>query len=59
MYYFPPLLHTADYARAIIKGIARNMDPEIVNQRVEARIRRQRLLEQETRPRYRVIIDEA
>lgn len=59
MYYFPPLLQTADYARAIIKGIARNMDPKIVNERVEARMRRQRLLEKETRPRYRVIIDEA
>lgn len=59
MYYVPPLLQTADYARAIIRGIARKMDPGIVDDRVEARIRRQQLLEPETRPRYRAILDEA
>lgn len=59
MYYVPALLQTADYARAIIKGIARKMDPSIVNERVEARIRRQQLLEKETRPHYRALLDEA
>ena len=59
MYYVPPLLQTADYARAIIKGIAPNMEPRIVDERVEARMRRQQLLEKEIRPRYRVLLDEA
>src|SRR5579885_3385702 len=44
MYYVPALLQTADYARAIIKGIARRMDPSIVDERVEARMRRQQIL---------------
>jgi transcriptional regulator with XRE-family HTH domain len=59
MYYVPPLLQTADYARAIIRGIAPHMEPKILDERVEARIRRQQLLEKETRPRYRALLDEA
>lgn len=59
MYYVPPLLQTSDYARAIIKSIARKIDPKILDQRVEARLRRQRLLEGETLPRYRALLDEA
>lgn len=59
MYYVPALLQTADYARAIIKGIARRMDPSTVDERVEARIRRQQLLEKETGPHYRALLDEA
>lgn len=59
MYFVPPLLQTADYARAIIGGIARGMDSRIVEERVEARIHRQQLLERETRLRYRAILDEA
>jgi len=59
MYYMPALLQTADYARAIIKTIARKIDPKIHEQRVEARLRRQQLLEKATPPRYRVLLDEA
>jgi transcriptional regulator with XRE-family HTH domain len=59
MYFMPPLLQTEDYARAIIKGIARKIDPRILEQRVEARIRRQQLLTSEHPPRYRVLLDEA
>ena len=59
MYYMPALLQTEDYARAIIKGIAPKMDPRIHEQRVEARLRRQQLLEQDNPPRYRVLLDEA
>jgi transcriptional regulator with XRE-family HTH domain len=59
MYYMPALLQTADYARAIIKTIARKIDPKILEQRVEARLRRQQLLEKATPPRYRVLLDEA
>lgn len=59
MYYFPALLQTEDYARAIIKAIAPKMDPKVHEQRVEARLRRQQLLEQNNPPRYRVLLDEA
>jgi transcriptional regulator with XRE-family HTH domain len=59
MYFVAPLLQTGDYARAIIKGIARKIDPALLDQRVEARLRRQLLLEREPPLRYRVLLDEA
>ncbi len=59
MYYMPALLQTEDYARIIIKAIAPKMDPAIHQQRVEARMRRQQLLDAANPPRYRVLLDEA
>jgi len=59
MYYMPALLQTSDYARAIIRAIAPKMEPQVLEQRVEARLRRQQLLEGSNRPRYRVLLDEA
>lgn len=59
MYFVPALLQTEDYARAIIKGIAPKIDPDVLNQRVEARMRRQGLLWQSKPPRYRALLDEA
>jgi transcriptional regulator with XRE-family HTH domain len=59
MYYMPALLQTTDYARAIIRAIAPKMDEDILQQRVEARMRRQQLLERKDKPRYRVLMDEA
>jgi transcriptional regulator with XRE-family HTH domain len=59
MYHVPALLQSGDYARAIIKGIERKIEPGVLDQRVEARLRRQQLLEQDTPPRYRVLLDEA
>ena len=59
MYFVPALLQTQDYARAIIKGIAPKIDPGILEQRVEARLRRQDLLKQENPPRYRAVLDES
>lgn len=59
MYYIPALLQTPDYARAIISAIAPKIDPQILEQRVEARMRRQQLLDGPSRPRYRVLLDEA
>jgi transcriptional regulator with XRE-family HTH domain len=58
-YYVPALLQTEDYTRAIISTIAPKMDPDIYEQRVEARMRRQRVLERDKPPRYRVLLDEA
>lgn len=59
MYYVPPLLQTEDYARAVIRGISRRMDPRVVNERVEARMLRQRRFDGVGRPRYRALADEA
>ena len=59
MYYVAALLQTEEYARTMIKSIAPRMDPQIVEQRTEVRLRRQQLLEQDNPPRYRVLLDEA
>jgi transcriptional regulator with XRE-family HTH domain len=59
MYYVPGLLQTDEYARVTIRAIERKMDPAVLDQRVEARMRRQELLEHPTPPRYRVVLDEA
>ena len=44
MYYIPALLQTEEYTRAIIRAIAPKMDPDIYQQRVEVRMRRQLLV---------------
>lgn len=59
MYYVPALLQTEAYAREIIRTIAPKMDPEVHEERVEARLRRQELLEQDSRPGYHALLDEA
>lgn len=58
-FYLPALLQTEDYAREVIKKVAPKMDPDIYRQRVEARMRRQEVLERDNRPRYRVLLDES
>lgn len=58
-YYVPALLQIEDYTRVIIETIAPRMDPKILQQRVEVRMRRQERLEDADRPRYRVFLDEA
>jgi hypothetical protein len=59
MYYLPGLLQTAEYASAIIRGIVPKIDPHMLQQRVEVRIRRQELLKRANRPSYFVLLDEA
>ena len=59
MYFVPALLQTEDYARAIIKRIAPKIEEDILDQRVEARMIRQKLLYQPKPPKYRAMIDEA
>ena len=58
-FYVPALLQTEEYAREIIKKIAPKMYPDIFQQRIEVRMRRQEVLERENRPRYRVLLDES
>ena len=59
MHYVPGLLQTEQYARALIKAVAPGLEPEVFEQRVEVRLRRQQLLEQDNRPRYLALLDEA
>jgi transcriptional regulator with XRE-family HTH domain len=58
-YCLPALLQTEEYTRAVIRVIAPKMDQGIYEQRVEVRMRRQQVLDQDKRPRYRVLLDEA
>lgn len=58
-FYVPALLQTADYARAIIKGIAPRMSQDVLKDRVEVRLLRQDILNRDSPPRYRVYIDES
>lgn len=57
--YLHGLVQTEDYARAIIKAIAPKIAPTILQERVDARLRRQELLEQGSPPNYRLLLDEA
>lgn len=59
MYFVPGLLQTEDYARAMIKGVLPGIDSNILEERVEVRLRRQQRLDDENPPRYRAVIDEA
>jgi len=59
MNYIPGLLQTEEYAYGIIKTITPKMDPQILQQRVEARLRRQQVLEKDNPPRYQVLLDES
>jgi transcriptional regulator with XRE-family HTH domain len=58
-FYVPALLQTADYAQAIIKGIAPRISLEVLKDRVDVRLRRQDILNHDQPPRYRVFIDES
>ncbi|MEP7022707.1 MAG: helix-turn-helix transcriptional regulator [Actinomycetota bacterium] len=53
------LLQTEAYARAIIRATHPLMDDQTLKERVEARLRRQDLLEGTDRPRVRVLLDES
>ena len=58
MFYMPGLLQTREYAQGIISIVAPKMDPHVVQQRVDARLRRQQLLSRGSGPRYNVLLDE-
>jgi transcriptional regulator with XRE-family HTH domain len=58
MFYMPGLLQTREYAQGIISIVAPKMDPHVVQQRVDARLRRQQLLSRDSGPQYNVLLDE-
>ena len=55
----PGLLQTADYARAMFRGGARELDRDDIERRVEVRMSRQQVLLKDDRPRLWAVIDEA
>lgn len=55
----PGLLQTADYARAVVRAAVPKWVPEIVEQRVEARLARQKLLVSDNPPRFEAVVDES
>src|SRR5579863_8982537 len=57
--YFPALLQTADYARAIILAIAPHLKPETLERRIDGRLRRQDVLEPPSTLQYEVLVGEA
>jgi transcriptional regulator with XRE-family HTH domain len=55
----PALLQTADYARAVIGAVRPDLPAAEIDRRVELRLRRQALLDQERPPVLRVLLDDA
>jgi transcriptional regulator with XRE-family HTH domain len=55
----PGLLQTASYAREIFRALAPRLSAEEVEQRVQFRLARQKLLEQAQPPRLEAVLDEA
>lgn len=55
----PGLLQTADYARAVMTARIPRLSAEDIDQRVAARMERQRLLTAETPPQFDAVLDEA
>jgi len=54
----PALLQTPDYARAVIAAVRPDLPPSEIDRRVELRLRRQGLLDQEQPPQMRVLLDD-
>ena len=58
--YIPGLLQTADYARATIHAVVPDLDPDMVEQRVQGRIaRQQQFLDREDAPKFEAVVDES
>jgi transcriptional regulator with XRE-family HTH domain len=55
----PGLLQTSDYARAVVRAAVPRWVPEVVTQRVEGRMARQRLLFSEQPPNFEAVVDES
>jgi transcriptional regulator with XRE-family HTH domain len=55
----PGLLQTADYARAVMNAVRRGLNHEAIEQRVQIRLARQRVLTQEDPPKFIAVVDEA
>jgi transcriptional regulator with XRE-family HTH domain len=54
----PGLLQTADYARAVIRGITPGLSGDEVDRRVAARLARQQILSGDRTPEFHIVLDE-
>jgi transcriptional regulator with XRE-family HTH domain len=59
LHVLPGLLQTADYARAVVRAVAPDLSPEVVEQRVRGRIERQQILRSDSRPDFSAVVDES
>jgi transcriptional regulator with XRE-family HTH domain len=55
----PGLLQAPDYARALVQANAPVLPPQVVEERVRARMARQRLLSSDAAPRFVAVLDES
>ena len=55
----PGLLQTPDYARAVVRAPVPKLAPEVIEQRVQGRMARQRLLTSGDGPRFEAVMDES
>jgi transcriptional regulator with XRE-family HTH domain len=55
----PGLLQTPEYARAVVRGSVPEKEGRVVDERVQERLDRQRLLYSEAAPRFEAILDES
>jgi len=55
----PGLLQTADYARAIVEAAVPKWVPEVVQERVESRMIRQKILVRDNPPHFEAVVDES
>jgi transcriptional regulator with XRE-family HTH domain len=55
----PGLLQTPDYARAVVRAVAPQLPPDVVEQRVNGRIARQQTLTSDAPPRFEAVIEES
>jgi transcriptional regulator with XRE-family HTH domain len=55
----PGLLQTSDYARALVRAGGPRLTPDVVEQRVETRMDRQRLLYSPEPPAFTAVLDES
>src|ERR1700733_11846026 len=55
----PGLLQTGDYVRALHDASTPDVDPGVIEQRIEERMRRQELLDRDQPPRIEIVLDEA
>jgi transcriptional regulator with XRE-family HTH domain len=55
----PGLLQTPDYARALVRAGGPTLPPRIIDERVQARITRQRLLSSAAAPTFVAVLDES
>jgi transcriptional regulator with XRE-family HTH domain len=55
----PGLLQTADYARAILRAVRPQLTEDVIEQRLTARLDRQRLLASADPPQFDAVIDES